>query len=511
MTTGSESPVPAPPPRPILPPGHPPFGSAGPQAGAADPVSGTLHWSVIVKPLVEAAQIAVGLLPLFVLGVGVDHPVILAIYGTSVAIRIVTGIIRYTTFSYAVSGSDLVLTWGLVGRYRRVIPTTRIVNISTRRALWHRIFGAEELRLETAGGAGEDAVIEALRNPAARTLRRAVERARGHPESAVEDTVLRRLTVPELLLHGLTSSQLAAVGAVAGFIYENLSFFESDADRFFESAPTRTVLLVVAAIALVTWLGSVALSAIRFGGFTLRRTPEGYLATRFGLINIHEGRLVAEKVQSLAIHESLLRRPLRLATVKVLTAGGTAVEEPRAGTEYLLPLAHRAEIPGVIREVFGDFAEIPELERVHRKAIRRNFIRVSIVPIAALLLAARWWPPALWLTVAWLPLGWIIALRRYHHTGYRTLDRYVVVREGFFDRVTHIVPKAKLQALSVRRNPIDLRLGLCALSLDTAARSALRAPRVRDIEPAVATSLRREALDRETHPSALSGAGAGSR
>lgn len=482
---------------PLLPPGHLPV-LIGRQPKRE--VSGRLHPAVLFRPIVRAVQVLIPVALVDAAG-NADLLWIFVAYGVAFILQMAAAVIRYATFTFHFDGERLELSWGVLSRHTRTLPVARVINMSSKRALWHRIFGAVEVRVETAGGADEDAVIEALSSEDAARLQAVIRECR--PDAgrsavgAAEDHVVRRFAFKDGVLHGLTSNVLAAVGFILGVILDNLDslqFLEFDTKTWMrQTTPEMIVLAVLACLALI-WLGSIVTSLVRFHGFTLMRSPAGDLTTRFGLITVHEGRIFRGRVQDLVIHESPLRRPFGLASLRVLSAGSTGVEEPKAGSEILLPLARMREVPALAREVFPELDSWPEFRPVHPRSRRRNMVRIGWLPLLLACGAAFEWPTALLALPPILGLTWVLARLRYANTGYQVTDAFVFVRSGILGRTTHVVPKTRLQTMSRHENPIDRRLGLSTLTLDTAARTALHPPRVPDIPPATADHIRSACL-----------------
>lgn len=486
---------------PVLPPGHlPPLPGLRPAPPA---LAGGLHWLTVIRPLLGSLKYAAGLAPLWTFDLQDEVPGIIpitAVYLITTAWRTVSAGLRYASFRYTLQSGQLILTWGVISHNKRVIPARKVVNLSITRSVWHRVFRAVELRLETAGGGGEDAVLEAVRPASAERLRQRLELlGAGESQAPARTRTLRHLGPATLILHGLTSNMFAAFGALAAFIYDH--FWEAIRRRL-EAVPDVDQMMLAAVVLLfLAWLGSMVLSLVRLWGFRLDRTEKGDLETHFGLLTVHQGRIFRGRVQDLVITESFLRRPFRLASIRVLSAAGVPGQEPDSGNEFLLPLARLSEVDELIAQVFPELDGLPPLQPVHPLAVRRNVLRLSLLPVVLLggtaLFTSPWVLAGLLL---WLPLAPVLARRRYKNTGYALSQDFLVVRQGLFNRSTHLVPRAKLQTMTLHRNVFDRALGLCSLSLDTAARSAVRAPRIPDLEPPVALALREACLARPQRP-----------
>src|SRR5690606_9400694 len=117
-----------------------------------------------------------------------------------------------------------------------------------------------------------------------------------------------------------------------------------------------TLLIAVVSIAggllLIGWIFSILGALVTYHGFTLEQTSSE-LRKRYGLLSRREAVVPLERVQAVRIEESWIRQPLRLAALKVETAGGTPQERQRGGAEAFLPIARAADVQRLVEAVLG--------------------------------------------------------------------------------------------------------------------------------------------------------------
>lgn len=77
-------------------------------------------------------------------------------------IAITFALIRYWTFRYRLTASELTVDQGLVFKSHRSIPIHRIQNIDSVQNLFHRFFRVAEVRIETASGNEPEAIMRVL-------------------------------------------------------------------------------------------------------------------------------------------------------------------------------------------------------------------------------------------------------------------------------------------------------------------------------------------------------------
>src|SRR5215813_2400781 len=466
---------------------------------------GRLHPLTIAFGLWKAARGIIPALSVLLFGNRIQGFMLLtAIVATSVA----TSLARYFSFTYRIEGNELITQQGILGRKQRSIPLERIQEIRVEQGVLHRVFDVVDAKIETGGGGGAEASLSVLSRSEVERLRRAVfERAArirsgdgaGHGEERVAAApgrvIIRRLGLKDLVLIGLTTNHLISALALAGAIWnfaEDLlqdSFYKRAQDtlyressRFFmrDAAPAVALALAVAlAVIVIGMIFSTAVAIIRFYGFTLSLSGED-LHRRYGLLTRRSSSLPRRRIQVLKIEEKLFRRLFGLATLRADTSGDHRdKEDDDSGRDVLLPITRRGAVDPLLTIFFPDFDAGPteggggvEWRRVSRLAVRRGAIKGAAVCAlaAAILFGANWRIAALW-PLALTPLVYFISVANYRNLGYMLSGRYFCARRGWAGRSTHVVPIDKIQAVEVHQSPLDRRLGLATLSVDTAGQA----------------------------------------
>ncbi|HLL31371.1 MAG TPA: PH domain-containing protein, partial [Allosphingosinicella sp.] len=131
------------------------------------------------------------------------------------------------------------------------------------------------------------------------------------------------------------------------------------------------------------------------------------------------------------------------------------------------------------------------LIRVSRRHIARS-VAGRLVPALAAIAVLSYWVPLAPVMTALLPLLAVAAAleRRFHL--YALDGDMLFVARGVWRRRLWLVPLASIQALSLSRGPLQRRLGLATLSIDTAGASLINAPRIVDLRSDAAETLAAE-------------------
>jgi putative membrane protein len=250
--------------------------------------------------------------------------------------------------------------------------------------------------------------------------------------------------------------------------------------------PAGLLLIVLGGIAVLAALGlliSVAGSVLLFYGFELSVAGED-LYRSYGLLTRHASSLPRRRIQLVRVEEGLLRRLLRLATLRANTAGSAPTRgEDEQGDDVLLPVLRREQVADLLPVIFPDAVrhDEPAWKRVSRRAIWRGTFRGSVIvlgmTIGVVMLKGLG---------GLLLLGLIAFVYGVHVVGYRTLGYardpgFFRTRRGWLSRLTHVVPIRNVQAVVVRQNPLDRRYGVATIQVDTAGQGAASGPHVANL------------------------------
>jgi len=421
--------------------------------------------------------------------------------------------------TYALEAGALRLEEGVLARKLRVVPFDRIQQVDLVRKPLHRVLGVATLRVETAGGGGAAEVdLDVVPLGEAQALRSLLLRAKegaavaggdaavatAAEAAAPAERALLRLSVGEVMLAGITGTRAAAVLIVLGPLSQLSDLFPSLSDwllgRFNPEAvapTTPAAVVAVAVLAVLVWLGLAAASSVVTDyGFTLA-TAGADLVVRRGLLERREAVMPIARLQVVRVDESLLRRALGLASIRIQSAGRSGGADDTA-SRLTIPVLPRAEVNRVLGELLPGAAPVPRLLApppvARGRAVRRSVLRAA--PLTAALAVALWVlsRPAAPVALLLVPLAVLGGLAAYRSLGHARRDGFLYARQGVAIRVTTVVPVAKAQSGSVRSSLFQRRAGLATLHVDVAGGSAT--PRVVDESEGTAEELLQVVLGR---------------
>ncbi|PSP73661.1 hypothetical protein BRC86_08585 [Halobacteriales archaeon QS_3_64_16] len=419
----------------------------------------------------------------------------------------------YRRFSYEVSADTLDIHSGVLSRREREIPLHRIQNVDTSRNIFQRALGIVDVSVETAGGGSTEARLRYLSVEGARTLREDLRRRNSEQESGTETageepeadrapTELFAIESGELALLGLTAIDLRLLSLATVALPVLVPSFASMAGP--DGVPVGPMgALVLAPVSaavfvLLTGLVSGASTGSNYYRFRLLGA-NGDLRYERGLLRRSEGTIPVDKIQALAIEETVLARLFGYATLAVETAGYTPGQGPSGGSQAAVPLATRERCLALARSI--EPVSMPEFDRPPERARRRYAIRYGLV--VALLTSLAWGiMQVLDVTFPWysvLALFGVVPVAahlKWVNRGYALTEGYVLTRNGFFTRTTTVVPDYRVQTVAETRTIFQRRRSLATVTVDTAGAGGSRVARAVDIDAASAAGLRETVADR---------------
>ena len=423
-------------------------------------------------------------------------------------------LIRYFTIRYRISDGELVVQEGLIFRRVRTVPVERIQNIDMVQGILHRMLHLAEVRVETASGTKPEAVLKVLSLDEMERLREGVQLQKrtsqaasvdaapgatlAHPDSNAGDLspvgsaaseLLLKIPISWLAKAGFASNRgFVLVGLMLGFYFQFAQGNPGDIDagdlglwNFIPDDGSPLVKAGVIAAGLAVGLVLLRLLGIgwyilRFFGYELRQAGDDFKIS-CGLLTKVSATVPRKRIQFISVHRGLIMRWMKLAAVRIETAGGAADNSENATTtvsrRWFIPVLPESSVAEMIAELrpgidlnMDGYQWIPLAKRAQSRFIRIACV-VSCVIVAATFLTFGWqWAIA---ALFAFPVLIFYAIRKSQSVKYARTEFGVVYRSGVLAKKTSYSFFEKIQAASWRQTPFDRRWQMATLSVDTAA------------------------------------------
>jgi len=422
----------------------------------------------------------------------------------AVGALVAVSLAEYFTYRYRLHGDGIVIRSGWLHRSVREIPFARVHNVNLHQSLLHRLVGVAEVRLESAGGMKPEAQMRVLRMDQALALEARVRHRSGgdaatHTSSDATQQAaapLLALDTGELVRLGLISNRgmLVVAAAFGALAQTGDDVFGVLVDRWGKVAfgglsswvgrhlhqdalgiAVTAASLLLLALVLVRLL-SVLLAVMQYHGFTLSEDA-GRLRVERGLLARSRSSTKRRRIQSWSLREGVVHRWFGRRSLRVDTAAGQRGQQEQHTLKDLAPIATPQRCDALIEHILpgAGWGKL-EWQPLHPHAWRR--IAVPGLLLALLASAALAWRFGGWglLGLALLPLQLWRARRTAAACGWACNERLVAWRNGWLSKSWNFAEVDKLQALRLSESPLDRRLGMASLLLDTAGASPFGAP-----------------------------------
>ena len=412
--------------------------------------------------------IGASLIPLVALLVSLGTKVLVPLLLAALLLGVPLAVLSWLRFRYLVVGGRLELRSGVFSRNVRTVPLDRIRGIDVSAPFLHRLLGLVKVEVEAAAGGGSKAELSlaAVSRAQADTLRAVLLGAGAAVETG--PAIVYRAGAGMLALGGVTSLRyLVAPLAIVGVAFNLLDDLpgglleraEDAASDLLPTHPLGITAFAAGALLFVLVIGAAG-SLLVDWNFTLTDDGERLTASR-GLLNRRVVTIDRERLRGADVHDTPLRRMLRLVSVTAVVAGLRG----RTGGTTLAPVLTADDTQRLLR-VVDPRAPDPAapLVRHPRAARSRRLQRAVALPLLAVLAAAAFRAPwAVGGAVVLVVLAVVLALDRYRQLGHGFDGRRLVLRGGSLLRRWSELDPAGVVAYELRSSPGQRRAGLCTL------------------------------------------------
>ena len=410
------------------------------------------------------------------------------------ALVLVTAILRYWYFRFAVDDEGLRIRQGVFKKTHLGIQFDRVQGMDVERSLVDRLVGLATVTFDTAGSAAREGQLPAIPRTFADTLRQRIEQqGRSVAHTGTDDKTpppLLELGAADMVRIGITDRSVLVGLAVLPVLFQA---YGEAAEEFATRAATAAseellalglwfgvlvvLVLIVAAIAVLALL-TVASAFLRFHGFELRQDGSAF-RSRAGLLTRKEVVVERAKIQRVSVAQGVIMVLMGRCRVKMLPATSGVASEgvPVGGQTLNVPLVDVPRLIDLGARVFG--AEGKRLglcpdddafRAISPVYIRARVLAVGVVPalVGAAVLVPIFGAMGL-LALVWPVPVLLAAWQAWRRRGYLVDHDGLASRHGLFGYAVDAFLFRKAQGATVSRSPLQRRKGLASLTVHLAS------------------------------------------
>jgi putative membrane protein len=399
------------------------------------------------------------------------------------------GFLRWQHFQYKVENGTLYVESGIISRQSLSLSSDRIQVIDINAGPIQRLFGLVSVQIRSAGKASANSKIDALSREEAEALKATLQSkpsTETQEEQAPKEPIrVIQLSKADLWKAALTSGSFGVVLSMIATVFSQADQLltqeriESWMEAFrVDHLPGLTITLIFAlGIFVIAYVLAVAGFLVVNGGFKIT-VWEDQLVIQRGVFEQKQTTIPFDRIQAIRIVEGLFRQPFGWAALHIDSAG---FGEDRSHSSILFPLLPRNQITRVLQDLIPSYAVDIPVDPIPTRSLRRYLIR-TLAPAVLLIGGLSWWDPY-WVQLGWLllPLG-IWAWMRYRDAGIgldyahpddrQIQSPQISLRYRLLARTTALIPKHRVQALTLRQTLFQKRAEVASVRLSIASRNS---------------------------------------
>lgn len=281
------------------------------------------------------------------------------------AIVIIGDVLAYFMFSYQLFESEILVKKGLFVKKVNHIPYDRIQNVTANQWFFLKPFKLEELEIETAGHSeGPEVRLAAVSVDLKDELNRyrknqaQTEEIKPEPETNDQKNIQSySITWKELVKFAVTSpaflSGLLVILAIYGKVQHSISnqMYEVVAKEFVHLG-WIIVFVGMLLVLLAFYLVSVLVLIAKYYHFHLVLENKQF-EMQYGFFKTKKTSISQSRIQAVAVKQTLLRRMLHIATVKLVIISNSKKEETEKDI-IVMPVIETAKLTAFFQKFFPD-------------------------------------------------------------------------------------------------------------------------------------------------------------
>ncbi|MFP3509964.1 PH domain-containing protein [Peribacillus sp. SIMBA_075] len=394
-------------------------------------------------------------------------------------------ILKWYTYKYQIKEGTIYITSGIISKSYRTVPLHKVQNVQQRTTVFHKIFRLTSLTFET-GMTGDQGTL-----PFEVISRKEAERLEGEysskqelqvieldsPEERIaedmepiEKTIHFTPTKQDVLKASFTSLSFLALIPIVATLYNTLDDFINleNAEGFFAKLLDTWWIITIVLVGLICIAVAFGIIStfVKYGKYEIS-SDHDRIYIKKGLLDESAFSIQKEKVQAVEISQSIIKRLLGLAEVKLISAGSTGDEELETNTLY--PFLSIEMAYGMVEEILPAYRVERSMESLSKQAFKIRMLRPSFFWILTTV-AIYYFKPSLWyISLILLAIIYTLRILDYKNSRYLLNDEFIQFKSGSLETSLFITKRSKVIQIEVERTKLQKLFGLA--SIETINRS----------------------------------------
>lgn len=433
---------------------------------------------------------------LFVLNYGSDAAWVKygrIIFYLAVVFTIISMIFKWFTRKYLLGDDSFHMYRGLINKSERTIPYSKVHNVQHRTTFLHKIVGMTSITFETSMTDGDASIKfnvithrEASRIESMMGSDKTEEVTAQNEtndlssvdmeteETASNRTVHFKPTRKDTLKASFTSlSFLLLIPLILSISSDVDEIVDVDgkAEAFFtvimDSWWIVSLLIVVLIIASITF--GVVRTFLKYGKYEISSDEENIYIKK-GVLDESVFSIAKDKVQAIEIKQTIMKRLLGLAEVKLISAGSVGESEDDINSLYpFLPVQRAYEM---IAEILPSYEVTQGMTSLPKKSLGARLLKPSWLWIVATVALYYFKPPVFGVEHAWWMISiclfliiYIYRILDFWNSRYMLNGKFVQFKTGGLQTSLFVSKREKVIEVKVSCNKLQKLLGLSSIKM----------------------------------------------
>lgn len=396
-------------------------------------------------------------------------------------------ILKWFTHKYELDERSFHLYKGIFNKSEQTIPFSKIQNVNRHTSLFHRMLNVTSISFET-GMMGEEAAIkyEVISQKEASRIEKYIESVvhnnavNPSPFEKAAEKIDSNRTIhfmpvkKDILKASFTSLSFLLLIPLLLSLYSKVDdIFHVEAKTegiFFAVISSKMVVtIIVIFLILASVAFGIARTFLKYGKYEISSDEDRIYITK-GFLNETAFSIAKEKVQAIEINQSLLKRMLGLAEVKLISAGSLSLDEDALEISSLYPFLPIQRAYEIVSELLPAYEVTKTMKRLPKRSLWVRVFSPSWIWIITTAFLAYFKPAVLgekqsWWVISGALLLVIVASRwlDYLHTQYILHDRFIQLKSGKLTTSLFVSKRDKVIEIKVTRSMFQKWFGLASI------------------------------------------------
>lgn len=408
-------------------------------------------------------------------------------------------LLKWVSYKYRLDETAFHLYAGIFTKTKQTIPFAKIQNVNRHTTLLHRIFKVTSIRFET-GMVGDDsrvefAVISLNEADRLEAYTKQEMRLEKEPEAEAEGKegdatssgeIGTPYATPERIIHftptkkeiikaSFTSLSFLGMITLLIWAYFKLTEYidvEEQVVGIYSLITSSWIWITLTAVGLLVLsiVFGMVTTYIRYGKYEISSDHERIYIAK-GVIEETAFSIAKERVQAIKIKQSLLKRMLGLAEVKLTVVGGDSdSDKDKQDVSSLYPFLPVKRAYEMISEILPAYEVTEEMTSLPQKSLWVRLVRSSWIWIIGTG-ALSYFKPNMW---GWEQAWWVISIAltliilafeviEFYNTRYTLNDHFIQFQTGSLTTTLFVSKREKIIEVNVKRGILQKRLGLASI------------------------------------------------